>query len=105
MTARINVMTHFHSAVVVLACLAQMYEIVYAAIPVGPSQGSYFGITPSDSAFQSGDFVGYESAKLGITPAVFVHFFDLPLDDGNAASLNGFLAQVQPAICTSYHPV
>ena len=82
-----------------------MYETVYAAIPVGPVQGAYFGISPSDLAMQSGDFVGYESAKLGITPAVFVQFFDLPLADVKAASLNDFFSQVQPAMCTSYHPV
>ena len=98
-------MAHFRSLVVVLACLAQMYETVYAVVPVGPLQGAYLGITPSDSAMQSGDFVGYESAKLGITPAVFVQFFGLPLADVDAAGLNDFFAQVQPAICTPFHPV
>ena len=88
-------------AIVVLTFLARMFGPVYASIPVGPQQGAYFGITPSDEAFKSGDFVGYESAKLGITPAVFVQFFDLPLEAGGVASLNEFFHQVQPATCTS----
>ena len=88
-------MTRFYSTLFAIVSLIGRVQTAFASVPVGPSQGAYVGITPSDAAFQCGDFVGYESAKLGITPAVFVQFFDLPLGDGGVNSLNDFFTQVQ----------
>lgn len=58
-----------------------------------PSNGCFVGVTPSDDAMSSGDFVGYETSHLGFAPAAYVQFFDLPIIE-NDTYLHDFLYQV-----------
>src|SRR5437773_1651601 len=57
-----------------------------------PSYGCYFGVNLGDT-----DTVPRLNARLGITPAVYVRFFQFPFPPNDRASVTNFLADVAAA--------